>query len=298
MKDTGLGTPATRAAIIETLLKRGYAQRHKKLIVPTTTGMGLIEALPVPSLASPELTGEWEARLARIARGAESRVAFMTDIARYVRDTVEAIRAAEPARVATTAADAPAVGRCPRCGGAVREDLRAFSCSSGCGFAMQKKVAGRAIGAKLASVLLAKRRSEVLHGFRGKANKKFAAALVLEEDGSLRFSFDGDASARARTPREPPRRARAPISELPCPRCEQGTLIAGHRGWGCTRWREGCRFVVWFETAGRKLSEAQLRDLILRKKTRRARFRPTGDEVEGRLVLEPAVEGGVRFVPG
>jgi DNA topoisomerase-3 len=170
---------------------------------------------------------------------------------------------------------------------------------------MQKKVAGRAIGAKLASVLLAKRRSEVLHGFRGKA-KKFAAALVLENDGSLRFTFDGDAPARSRTPVKPAARPRGaerrasatPVSELSCPRCRQGKLIAGNRGWGCTRWREGCRFVVWFETAGRKLSESQLRDLILRGKTRRARFRPAGAEAEGRLVLEPAVDGGARFVPG
>ena len=101
MKDTGLGTPATRAAIIETLLKRGYAQRDKKLVIPTATGMGLIDALPVQSLASPELTGTWEARLARIARGEETRLAFMTDIATYVRDTV----ADDPGRGAGSRSD-------------------------------------------------------------------------------------------------------------------------------------------------------------------------------------------------
>lgn len=180
---------------------------------------------------------------------------------------------------------------------------------------MQKNVAGRAIGAKLASVLLARRRSERLRGFRSKAGKKFAAALALDNDGSLRFAFD-DAPARPRTrsgpathatsgaatrPRSgsaPKRRAAAtPISELSCPRCLKGTLIAGKRGWGCVRWREGCRFVVWFETTGRKLSEAQLRDLILRGKTRRARFHPNGAPTEGRLVLDPAVDGGARFMP-
>jgi len=278
LKDTGLGTPATRAAIIETLLKRGYARRDQKLIVPTATGVTLIEALPVQSLASPELTGRWEARLARIARGEETRLAFMTDIARYVRETVEAIRAAEPARLRTVPADAPAVGRCPRCGASVQEAARAFACSSGCGFTMQKKVAGRAVGAKLAAVLLAKRRSAVLRGFRSKAGKKFAAALLLDDDGGLRFGFDGarsDASARFRRSPKPaarPRPCAAPkrrvaggqISELACPRCKVGTLLAGKRGWGCARWRDGCRFVVWFETAGRKLSDAQLRDLILR----------------------------------
>jgi DNA topoisomerase-3 len=233
----------------------------------------------------------------------------MTDIASYVRDTVEAIRSAEPAK---PAADAPAVGRCARCGAAVCEGSRSFACSAGCGFTMRKNVAGRAISAGLASVLLAKRRSEVLRGFRSKAGKKFAAALVLDDDGGLRFAFDGPrAEAPARSRRQPKpatrprsaaaakrRAAAAPIAELPCPRCRAGKLVAGKRGWGCARWRTGCRFVVWFETAGRKVSEAQLRDLILRGKTRRARFHPAGDaHVEGMLVLEPTAEGGVRFVP-
>ena len=97
MKDCGLGTPATRAAVIETLLKRDYIARDKQSLVPTATGIGLIEALPVASLASPELTGQWEARLARIARGEDTRAAFMADIARYVAELVDAIRGAPAA---------------------------------------------------------------------------------------------------------------------------------------------------------------------------------------------------------
>ncbi|MGN6110610.1 MAG: DNA topoisomerase, partial [Kofleriaceae bacterium] len=96
MKDSGLGTPATRASIIETLLDRGYVVRARQHLVPTALGIGLIEALPVASLGSPELTGAWEARLARIARGEESRAAFMADIARFVEEIVAAIRAWTP----------------------------------------------------------------------------------------------------------------------------------------------------------------------------------------------------------
>jgi DNA topoisomerase-3 len=196
--------------------------------------MALIAALPVKSLASPELTGAWEARLARIARGAESRVSFMTDIARYVRDTVAAIRVAEPSRELATAADA--LDRAPA---RPAQSPRARK--------------PRAAAAK-----------------PGAARKPRAAGK--------------------------PRAAARPISELTCPGCHKGALLAGRRGWGCTRWREGCRFVVWFETAGRRLTEGQLRDLILRGKTRRARFCEGGRTVEGRLVLEAAA-GGVRLVP-
>ena len=90
------------------------------------------------------------------------------------------------------------------------------------------------------------------------------------------------------------------IGELICPRCHQGTLLTGSRGWGCSRWRDGCRFVVWFETAGRRLSASQLRDLVTSGKTRRARFvSDRGVELDGRLVLDPTADAGsARLEPG
>ena len=92
-------------------------------------------------------------------------------------------------------------------------------------------------------------------------------------------------------------KAATPIGELPCPRCHEGRMLAGKRGWGCTRWRLGCGFVVWFETAGRTLSESELRDLVVRGHTRRARFTPSGGApTDGRLVLDVAGDsGGARF---
>jgi DNA topoisomerase-3 len=358
MKDCGLGTPATRAAIIETLLKRDYIVRTRQQLVPTALGVALIEALPVASLASPELTGAWEARLARIARGEDARAAFMADITRYVTEMVDAIRGASPpANHAGPGSPAgPPVGRCPRCGAGVVERPREFACTGDCGFTMRNRVASRAISAALAGVLLERRRSQPLRGFRSKAGKPFAATLVLEDDGELRFAFGDAAPAHGpddaepaaapdatprprkrpaplrrsggtgtashatsaprrkpaetatRSPRRKPAGSAVPATSAPrrqpagsdaaspalgCPRCHQGTLITGSRGWGCSRWRDGCRFVIWFETAGRRLSAAQLRDLVVRGKTRKARFRTDrGEELDGRLVLDPAADGG------
>ena len=111
MRDSGLGTPATRAATIETLIRRTFVAREGKNLVPTDLGIGLIEALPEKSLASPELTGTWEARLSRVARGEETRAAFMADISRYVSDVVAAIRAERrrpaPPNCASAAAQSP-----------------------------------------------------------------------------------------------------------------------------------------------------------------------------------------------
>ena len=104
------------------------------------------------------------------------------------------------------------------------------------------------------------------------------------------------ASTRPKPARASTGSAATPIGDLPCPRCHDGRMLAGKRGWGCTRWRLGCGFVVWFETAGRTLSESQLRDLVVRGQTRRARFTPSGGApTDGRLVLDVGGDGGARF---
>jgi DNA topoisomerase-3 len=92
MRDSGLGTPATRAATIETLIRRTFVARDGKNLVPTDMGIGLIDALPEKSLGLARADRAWEARLSRVARGEETRAAFMADISRYVSDVVTAIR--------------------------------------------------------------------------------------------------------------------------------------------------------------------------------------------------------------
>jgi DNA topoisomerase-3 len=217
MKDSGLGTPATRAATIETLVKRTFVRRDGKNLVPTDMGIGLIDALPVKSLASPELTGNWEARLSRVARGQETRAAFMADISKYVGEVVGAIRGG--ARPVAPVASAPAPAKPP---------------------------------------------------------------------------------AKTAAPRAPAKSAATPTS-LPCPLCKQGTLVAGKRGWGCSRWRDGCAFVVWFEVAGRKITDAELGDLVKKGKTRKRKWRDAaGAEVSGHLALDLAAgreAGSAKLVP-
>jgi len=213
MKDSGLGTPATRAAIIETLLKRAYVVREGKHLVPTPMGMGLLDALPVPTLASPELTGNWEARLARIARGQETRPAFMGDIARYVKEAVDAIRAAAPM------ADVPVLE--------------------------QKPPAGR------------KRGGRATRPAGGKPARQSRSVK-----SAAKFRVDGAPSSSTPASTQPAVVSPSGIADLRCPVCSQGQIITGKRGWGCSRWREGCKFVVWFEENGQRRSEADLRAIV------------------------------------
>ena len=128
MKESGLGTPATRAAIIETLLARRYIARRRRTLVPTEKGIALIRTLPVPALTSAALTGEWEAKLARISRGAYDRGSFMKEMGSFAREIVETLRspmgsarrqvdAPPPVPRASGARSArPAASPCSRCG--------------------------------------------------------------------------------------------------------------------------------------------------------------------------------------
>jgi DNA topoisomerase-3 len=269
MKDTGLGTPATRAAIIETLLRRNYVARDKRFLVPTPTGIGVvatIDSLSVASLASPQLTGSWEARLARIARSEDARTTFMADIRRYVVEIVNAIRGAAPPPPPAPGTVEPRREWTSKKGGGSR---RASSWKS--------KRAARDRGSAPA---------------RDDRSAPAASVRVSPPAGSARAS--NARPLRARAPKPEPRPGQTVDASLRCPRCSQGTLITGSRGWGCSRWREGCGFVVWFVTAGRTLTTSQLRDLVTKGKTRKATF----DRGDGRLVLDRAGPGGARFEPG
>ena len=143
LKERGLGTPATRAAIIETLLARGYIAREKKALVATDLGRYLVALVRDRGLKSPELTGEWEAKLREIERGRLDPRRFMAEIVRY---TGEVIRSGDAAAI-----DPGRLGDCPRCGRPVIEGKRGFGCSGwreGCPFVLWREYRGRPLGGR------------------------------------------------------------------------------------------------------------------------------------------------------
>jgi DNA topoisomerase III len=193
MKESGLGTPATRAAIIERLIKVGYVEREKKALVPTGKGRALISLLGESALSSPELTGQWERRLAEMERGAEKRPDFMADIGGFTTSLVEGVRTMEGERLASPSGNREPLGACPKCGSPVVETKKAYGCSawktSGCDFAIWKQVSGKRLSEGLAKQLLAKGRTGQLKGFRSKAGKPYSAALKLDGDNRVRLDF-------------------------------------------------------------------------------------------------------------
>src|ERR671939_1075340 len=194
MKERGLGTPATRAETIETLIRREYVERVGKDLQATPKGLQVITMLESHPLTSPELTGGWEKRLADIEHGSGDRGAFMKEIEGFTRSTVEQIAALDREKLRPERVE---LGPCPRCGETIRENSRAYGCTSwksreepGCGFVIWKRVAGRTITPEVARQLLEEGRTrEVLSGFRSKGGKPFRARLVLNGEGKIEFEF-------------------------------------------------------------------------------------------------------------
>lgn len=202
MADKGLGTPATRASIIEGLIAENYLIRDGKELVPTTKAfqlLTLLRGLGVTELTAPELTGEWEHKLAEMERGRLDRDAFMREIADMTRQVVERAKNYQadtvPGNYATLKAP------CPKCGAVVQENYRRYACTA-CDFSISKIPGARQLEVTEAEALITERTVGPLQGFRSKMGRPFAAILKLSADHRLEFDFgqsdrDDDALAEA-----------------------------------------------------------------------------------------------------
>ncbi len=193
MKDSGIGTPATRAAIIERLIQVGYVERDARALVVTEKGLNVIRLLGEHALTSPSLTGEWEHRLTNIETGADSREAFMGDIVKFTTDTVTEL----DTRLKDVRIPRAQLGPCPVCGREIVENRKGYSCWSredpGCGFVIWKAKAGKQLSVSVARELVKTGRTEkAVTGFKGRSGRSFRARLALmqTEDGKWRVEFD------------------------------------------------------------------------------------------------------------
>jgi DNA topoisomerase-3 len=250
MQEKGLGTPATRAAIIEGLLTEKYMFREGREIIPTAKAFQLVtllRGLGVEELTKPELTGNWEHKLAEMEKGRLSREAFMAEIAamtqRVVQKAKEYDRDTIPGDYATLKAP------CPNCGGVVKENYRRFTCTGadgqgeGCGFSMGKIPAGRSFELHEVEQLMTEHKLGPLEGFRSKAGWPFTAELKLvkdEETNNWKMEFDfGDDAKKEEESGEPVDFSNATTLGA-CPKCggsvyEHGTNYVCENTLGATK---------------------------------------------------------------
>jgi DNA topoisomerase-3 len=193
MKDSGIGTPATRSAIIERLIAVGYVERDGRALVATEKGLNVIRLLNEHALTSPGLTGSWEQRLGKIERGEDSREKFMGDIAGFAQETVKQLdETLKDVRIPRAR-----LGPCPVCGHEIIENRKGYSCwareDPGCGFVIWKAKAGKQLPIAVARELIKQGYTEgAVTGFRGRSGRSFRAHLALSqtEEGKWRVEFD------------------------------------------------------------------------------------------------------------
>ena len=195
MKDSGIGTPATRAAIIETLLKREYMVRQQKKLVPTEKGLALHSVVKNMAIANVEMTGKWEAELAKIERGEASADGFTHSIEGYTREITAELLGCD-----RLFSHKDSGCQCPKCKqGAMQFFGKVVRCSNKeCGMPVFKQVAGKLLTDADITDLLTKGKTRTLNGFTSKQGKSFSAAIAFDENFNTKFVFAEHKTAEKR----------------------------------------------------------------------------------------------------
>lgn len=310
MAEKGLGTPATRAAIIEGLLTEKYMLREGRELIPTAKAfqlMTLLRGLGVEELTRPELTGNWEYQLAEMEKGRLKREAFMAEIAamteKVVRKAKEYDRDTIPGDYATLKTP------CPKCGGVVKENYRRFTCTGksgdteGCGFSIGKIPGGRSFELHEVEAFLRDKKIGPLEGFRSKAGWPFTAELALVYDDEIqnwKLEFDFGEDAKKAEESGEPVDFSGQSSLGACPKC-QGHVYEHGTNYVCEH-AVGARVTCDFKTGKiilqqtidgtqlhklLELGKTDLLDGFVSNKTRR-KFKAylVYDKKEGKVVFE------------
>jgi DNA topoisomerase-3 len=259
MEAKGLGTPATRAAVIEGLLYENYIHRNGRELVPTPKAFSLMLALKhfgVTEITSPELTGDWEYKLKLMEGGKLPREEFMDHIEQVTRDLVERIRKGEIPDDAYATVAAP----CPKDGGVVQENYRKFQCQS-CDWSLWKVSAGREWSPEEVAELVTKRFIGPLTGFRSRIGKPFSAGIRLNNDLKIEFDF-GQARLEEEAANPPDFSSQESLG--PCPKCssrvfEYGTVYVCEKAVGADR---SCDFRSGKMILQQPIERAQMQKLL------------------------------------
>ncbi|MCG7381137.1 type IA DNA topoisomerase [Paenibacillus sp. ACRRY] len=254
MKDSGLGTPATRAATIERLKNVGYITMQGKkmqLTLKGRTAIELIRRAGVDLLTSPEMTGQWERRLYQISKGEAGQDKFMENVKKFTMSIIDKVRVQAPA-------PADAFG----------EDSRG---GRGKGKGAKASKSGTRTTAKTAASAPKTSRQP-----SGSVSRSSNTATSMAKTASASSANTG---------------VREPLASCPAPGCT-GQIIEGKKGYGCTRFKEGCGFVIWKEYVGKKITSTMLKSLVEKGSTQVLSFkRKDGSTVKARIILQDQSSG-------
>ncbi len=258
MKENGIGRPSTRASIIETLFRRKYIERQKKLVVPTETGIGLIDLIDNELLKSAELTGRWEKRLKEIERGDFKAGEFIHNMKKMVYELVQEVKAnhtvkritsntpevkpsstkIKSSKKTTSKRKKEVVGKsCPKCeSGKLLKGSKAYGCSNyknGCQFILPFKMHGKKISENQLVRLLDKGSTTNLKGFDS-GNGKIEGKISFDSEFGIKL-----------VAKETKKQSNS--KDILCPKCKKGTILKGKTAYGCSEFKTGCDFLFPFQ---------------------------------------------------
>ena len=264
MKENGIGRPSTRANIIETLFRRKYIERKKKLVLPTETGIGLIDLIDNELLKSAELTGRWEKRLKEIERGEFKAGTFIHNMKKMVYELVQEVKANKSVKRITsnnsntstvkttkkssskntaTKSKKEVTGKtCVKCKkGTLIKGTAAYGCSeykNNCRFIIPFKIYGKKVSENQLVRLIDKGCTTNLKGFTTNAGSKVEALIKFDENFNLILE----------PKKSSPTKSKGNQSDtISCPKCNKGTILKGKTAYGCSNYKLGCDFVFTFQ---------------------------------------------------
>ena len=271
MKENGIGRPSTRASIIETLFRRKYIERKKKLVLPTQTGIDLINIIDNELLKSAELTGRWEKRLKEIERGEFNAGNFINNMKKMVDELVYEVRSNKTSKRISSNTIIPKEAKktptkkliskkevlgktCPKCKkGTILKGSSAFGCSeykNKCDLKIPFEIYGKKVSENQLIRLLDKGCTTNLKGFKT-ATGAVEGLIRFDENFSLKLEAKKVATAAA-------------SEKINCPKCKTGTVLKGKTGYGCSAYKTGCNFVFTFDNIKKIANGKPLtRELVL-----------------------------------
>ena len=264
MKENGIGRPSTRASIIETLFRRKYIERKKKLVLPTSTGIQLIDLIDNELLKSAELTGRWEKRLKEIERGEfnagtfiKNMKAMVDELVYEVRSNTSKVRISHESSASKTSNKPKEVSSraqprgkkevagkaCPKCKtGQLLKGSSAFGCSEynkTCDFTMPFEFLGKKISENQLIRLLDKKSTTNLKGFTTETGK---VEGLVRFDADFKFKLEPKKEVTSSAVDKPQQ-----SDTITCPKCKKGTVLKGKTAYGCSEYKSGCDFIFTFE---------------------------------------------------
>ena len=252
MKENGIGRPSTRAAVIETLYRRKYIIKQKKKLVATPMGVQLIDTIQNELLKSPKLTGQWEKKLRDIEQGKYNAQVFLKEMEDLVKTIVKkeknrqtVNRFSEADMKVLKKIDTP---KCPKCEtGKILKGKSAYGCSEykkGCHFLIKFEQFNKKLSEKQIFQLISKKKTNWIKDFKIKESLVEARLIINKE-----FKIELQVKEK---------------ENIKCPRCNEGIILKGKNAYGCNRFKSGCKTIIPFEIFSKKLTNTQIKKLILK----------------------------------